>query len=170
MTGDKSKLTNLVMWKSGFVTYGDNNKGRIIGEGNIGNSHKTQIRNVLLVEGLKHNLLSISLLSDKGLKITFDNNCCLICNAKNGEIIHVGKRIGNIYMLDIEHASIHNMNCLVSKIDDSWLWHRRATHINMHLLNTLIKKDLVIGLPKLKFEKDKLCAACQKGNQTKNRM
>ena len=31
----------------------------------------------------------------------------------------------------------------------------------------LISKDIVIGLPRLKFEKDKLCDACQKGKQTK---
>ena len=44
MTSDKSKLTVLVLRKGGYVTYGDNNKGRIMGEGNIGNQHKTQIK------------------------------------------------------------------------------------------------------------------------------
>ena len=86
----------------------------------------------------------------------------------SGEVFHIGKRIGNIYMLNIEHASFHELSCLVSKIDDSWLWHRRAAHINMHHLNHLVKKDLVIGIPKLKFEKNKLCEACQKGKQVKN--
>jgi len=37
MTGDKSKLTNLVLREGGYVTFGDNNKERIVGEGNIGN-------------------------------------------------------------------------------------------------------------------------------------
>jgi len=35
-------------------------------------------------------------------------------------------------------------------------------------LNKLISKDLVIGLPKIKFEKDKICAACQKGKQVRS--
>ena len=43
------------------------------------------------------------------------------------------------------------------------MWHRRVAHINMEHLNKLISKDLVIGLPKLRFEKDRLCDACQKG-------
>jgi len=30
-----------------------------------------------------------------------------------------------------------------------------------------MSKDLRVGLPKVKFEKDKLCDACQKGKQTK---
>jgi len=37
----------------------------------------------------------------------------------------------------------------------------------MDQLNILISKDLVVGLPKLKFEKDKLADACQKGKQTR---
>jgi len=38
----------------------------------------------------------------------------------------------------------------------------------MHHLNHLVRKDLVIGIPKLKFEKNKLCEACEKGKQVKN--
>ena len=45
--GDKSKLTNFVSKEGGYLTFGDNDKGIIIGEGNIGNQHKTQIKNVL---------------------------------------------------------------------------------------------------------------------------
>nr|KYP34823.1 hypothetical protein KK1_044175 [Cajanus cajan] len=81
MTGDPSEFSSLKLKNEGFVTYGDNNKGKILGHGNIGNSSSsTLIENVLLVEGLKHNLLSISQLSDKGFKIEFDNTCCLICD------------------------------------------------------------------------------------------
>jgi len=38
----------------------------------------------------------------------------------------------------------------------------------MNHLNKLISKDLVIGFSKLKFEKDNICEACQKGKQIKN--
>jgi len=103
--------------------------------------------------------LSISQLCDKGFKIDFNRYCGFICEAKIGEVVHIGKRVGNIYMLNIECASFHEISCLVSKIDDSWLWHRRAAHVNMHYLNHLVKKDLVIGIQKLKFEKNKLCKA-----------
>jgi len=36
MTVDASKFTHISPKKSGHVTYGDNNKGRILGVGNIG--------------------------------------------------------------------------------------------------------------------------------------
>ena len=71
-------------------------------------------------------------------------------------------------MLNVEHASFHELGCLVSNIDDSWLWHCRVEHINIHHLYHLVRKDLVIGLPKLKFQKNKLCEACQKRKQVKN--
>jgi len=61
-----------------------------------------------------------------------------------------------------------SMNCLLCRNDESWLLHRRLTHIHMHHLNRLAFKELVFGLPKLKFERDRLCEACQKGKQTKS--
>ena len=66
MTGDESKFTFLTRRKGGYVTFGDKGKGRIIGHGSIGNNSSSLNENVLLVDGLKHNLLSISQLCDKG--------------------------------------------------------------------------------------------------------
>ena len=59
MTGNESKFAFLTRRKGGYVTFGDNGKGRIIGHGSIGNNSSSLIENVLLVDGLKHNLLSI---------------------------------------------------------------------------------------------------------------
>ena len=67
-------------------------------------------------------------------------------------------------MIYLNQKPNHNQ-CFHRKNDDPWLWHRRIAHINMEHLNKLISKDLVIGLPKLKFEKDRLCYACQKGKR-----
>ena len=38
----------------------------------------------------------------------------------------------------------------------------------MKTLSKLIKNDLVIGLPKLNFDKDKICDTCQFGKQVRN--
>ena len=37
----------------------------------------------------------------------------------------------------------------------------------MSSISKFCKKDLVVGLPKLAFEKDKICDACQQGKQIK---
>ena len=68
MIGDKTKFAKLDLKEEGFVTYGDNNKGRIVGNGVISNESSFNIKNVLLVEGLKHNLISIRQLLTKALK------------------------------------------------------------------------------------------------------
>jgi len=167
MTGDEYLLTGLILKHGGYVTYGANNKGKIIGSGDIGVKGSLIIQNVLLVEGLKHNLLSISHLCVKGLKVTFQPESCLISSRDSREAHLVGKRVNNVYMFDL-HCINYEINCLITKSNETWLWHRRIAHIHMQHLNKIASKELVIGLPKLKFEKDKVCEACQKGKQTKN--
>lgn len=78
MTRDKSKFLSLTLKEGGFVKYGDNNKGKISGVGDIGNESTAVIKNVLYVEGLKHNLLSISQLCDKGFQVSFSSQSCII--------------------------------------------------------------------------------------------
>jgi len=53
--------------EGGTVTYGVDLKGKIIGIGYIKVGSSTWIENVVLIDGLKHNLLSISQLCYKGL-------------------------------------------------------------------------------------------------------
>ncbi|GKC13401.1 retrovirus-related pol polyprotein from transposon TNT 1-94 [Tanacetum coccineum] len=43
----------------------------------------------------------------------------------------------------------------------AWLWHRILSHLNFDYINLLSKKDVVIGLPKLKYVKDQLCSSCE---------
>jgi len=59
MTGDASKFVSISLKQDGHVTYGDNNKGKILGKGTIGNQNNLFIHDMLYVEGLKHNLLNI---------------------------------------------------------------------------------------------------------------
>ncbi|KAI3678345.1 hypothetical protein L6452_37633 [Arctium lappa] len=48
-------------------------------------------------------------------------------------------------------------------MQQSWLWHRRLSHLNFRYINKLVKDKLVKGLPELRYEKEHLCAACEKG-------
>ncbi|GJQ95175.1 retrovirus-related pol polyprotein from transposon TNT 1-94 [Tanacetum coccineum] len=43
----------------------------------------------------------------------------------------------------------------------AWLWHRKLSHLNFDYITLLSKKDVVNGLPKLKYVKDKLCSSCE---------
>ena len=126
MTGDKRKIKNLKRKDQGFVTYGDNNKGKIIRIGDVGGGDTLEIKDVLLVEGLKHNLLSISQLCDKGLKVIFESDYCTIHQKDSNEIALKGMRHNNIYLIDLDCASSSNITCLVAKEENPWLWHKRG--------------------------------------------
>ncbi|GKE72291.1 retrovirus-related pol polyprotein from transposon TNT 1-94, partial [Tanacetum coccineum] len=43
----------------------------------------------------------------------------------------------------------------------AWLWHRRLSHLNFDYINLLSKKNVVIGLPKLKYVNDQLRSSCE---------
>lgn len=71
----------------GFVGFRGNQKGDIIGSVTIGNGNLFSITNNLLVDGLMHNLLSISQLSDNGYDIIFNQNSCKAVSQKDGTTI-----------------------------------------------------------------------------------
>jgi len=148
VTADASQLTNLKLKPASYVTYGDKNRGRILGVGDVGVNDKVIIKDVLLVDGLKHSLLSISQQCDKGYKITFELNFCLIEDSKSSETVLVGKRINNVYMLNVSYIT-SSMNCLLTRNGESWLWHRRMKLIM--LLKDLSKlfrmRKIVVFLP-----------------------
>jgi len=48
------------------------------------------------------------------------------------------------------------------------LWHRRLAVLHTDHLNRLNVKDLVFGLPKMKFENNRICDACLNGKQTRS--
>ncbi|XP_075524464.1 uncharacterized protein LOC142556847 [Primulina tabacum] len=60
MTGSKDYLTDYVELRNGHVTYGGGAKGRIAGKGTLNVDGLPSLHNVLYVEGLNSNLISIS--------------------------------------------------------------------------------------------------------------
>ena len=61
----------------------------------------------------------------------------------------------------------NNLTCLSALNDDIVLWHKRPEHASLSLLNKLVSKDLVVGLPSIKYNDGKVCDACAKGKQVK---
>ncbi|XP_027186150.1 uncharacterized protein [Cicer arietinum] len=105
---------------------------------------------------LKHNLLSISQLCDKGFKVHFTSMSCTLEHKEVKGMKLTGKRVNNIYMIDFDSLPANDICCLLSNADENWLWHKRVAHIHMDHLNRLVRKQLVLGLPNRKFSKDRL--------------
>ncbi|XP_050908751.1 uncharacterized protein LOC127122457 [Lathyrus oleraceus] len=101
MTGEISLFIDFKAKKRGYVSYGNNNKGEILGKGSVGNPYTITISDVNLVEGLKHNILSISQLCDKGYKVTFTNTSCIIEHNDKKDIVFKGVIVNKIYMLNL---------------------------------------------------------------------
>ncbi|KAH9680653.1 Integrase catalytic domain-containing protein [Citrus sinensis] len=99
---------------------------------------------------------------ENGGDVSFGDN-------SKGKIIgigNVGNRCVNVYTINIDCAST-NEKCLSALHDNGWLWHRRLGHASMDLISKIVKNDLVKGLPKINFQKDRTCEACQFGKQIK---
>ena len=122
----------------------------------------------MLVGGLKHNLLSISQLCDKGHKVIFESMCCQVINVKTNKLVFIGHRQGNVYVVYLDNMSSNNVCLMAKKEDESWLWHKRLGHASMHVISKLCQNDLVVGLPKLSFDLNKVCDACVKGKHKKS--
>ena len=100
--GDIDQFFTIKSKDEGFVTFGDNKKGKIIGLGNIKISPTTFIENVLLVYKLKHNLLSISQLCDVGFDVRFKASMCIVVDPSNLNSIFIGKILDNVYIVDLD--------------------------------------------------------------------
>ena len=105
MTRDESKFAFLTKKNGGYITFRDNTKGKIIGQDNISNGTSSLIESVLLVNGLKHNLLSTSQLYDKGFKVIFEASHC-IKDIQNDKTIFMGHRCDNVYAINISNMMV----------------------------------------------------------------
>ncbi|GJR86729.1 putative ribonuclease H-like domain-containing protein [Tanacetum coccineum] len=140
MTGDRSRLMNFVKKFIGTVRFGNDHFGAIMGYGDyvIGDS-------------------------------VISRHSCYVRDTDGVELLK-GSRGSNLYTISIKDMMKSSLICLLSKASKhkSWLWHRRLNHLNFGTINDLARKDLVRGLPRLKFEKDHLCSACQLGKSKKH--
>ena len=74
MTEDKEKFFNLNVKDGGEVIFEGKEKSKIIGQEKVSEDSSCSVDDVLLVEGLNYNLLSISQLCDKCHKVIFEFN------------------------------------------------------------------------------------------------
>jgi len=97
---------------------------KIIDKGTAVVNSKIKEENVLLVENLKPNLLSVSQTCDQGHICIFDSEKCEIKNKKSGKVVSIAMRnTNNVYTLQNENQ------CYLSMVEESWLWHRKLGHL-----------------------------------------
>lgn len=164
MTGGKNNFIKLEDWNGGSVRLGDNSSIKIKGKGTLRIDGKMKSHNEYFVEGLKHNLLSVSQMCDKGYKFTFNSTDFQIKKDSTGKVVAEGKRTdGNVYNL----KEFYESQCMLGQVDESWLWHERLGKINFDNLAAVRKKGCVRNIPPNIKPVNIFCDECVKGKQTK---
>src|SRR6187551_29684 len=167
MTGKRNMFAKLQEYDSPVekITFGDNNHGDVIGQGEVAISQDSSLSNVYLVDSLGYNLLSVSQLCEKGYNCLFTNEGVSVLRREDSSIAFTGRLKGKLYLVDFTTSKVEPKTCLVAKSSLGWLWHRRLAHVGMRNLAKLQKDEHILGLTNVVFEKDRLCSACQAGKQ-----
>nr|GFA24042.1 hypothetical protein [Tanacetum cinerariifolium] len=78
-----------------------------------------------------------------------------------GNDLLIGNRGSDLFTISIQESTSSTPPFLMDKASptQAWLWHRRLSYLNFDYINLLSKKDVMIGLPKLKYIKDQLCSS-----------
>jgi len=163
MTGDRSLFMFFESKKGGNVTFGDGIKSQIKGKGTISLPGLPDITNVLYVEGLRVNLLSICQIFDQDLMVLFSKGKCLILNEFGKKLISGVCTLDNCYGLVPNADILCNSICLPNED----LWHQRMGHVNYKHLSIVSKHESVLGISKLSRVSNVVCKLCQLGKQTK---
>ncbi|KAJ9553558.1 LOW QUALITY PROTEIN: hypothetical protein OSB04_017603 [Centaurea solstitialis] len=155
MTGLIELLSSYVNKEGSSMAFGGNQKGKIKVYGMIVKG-EIIVNQVSYVDGLKHNLISVSQHCDNEMDVIFKIKYCIMY--KDDTLIEVmrANRRGDLYLLCFDTLESKEKICLIS-------FHTRFCHLNFHTLNKLVRLKLVKGLPEIKVEKDHLCSACEMG-------
>eukprot|EP00253_Pinus_taeda_P008130 PITA_08130 len=88
MIGEKKKLHSYnALEKENNVSFGNNTPAVIKGKGFVFLKEKVKAANVMYVDGLKHNLLSVSQMCDQGNEVVFQSNGCVVHELDTGETV-----------------------------------------------------------------------------------
>nr|GEY94391.1 retrovirus-related Pol polyprotein from transposon TNT 1-94 [Tanacetum cinerariifolium] len=125
-------------------------------------SRNVTINRIYYVEGLNHNHFSVGQFCDADLEVALRKSTCFVRDLQGNDLL-VGNRGSDLYITSLQESTSTTLLCLMAKTTptQAWLWHRRLSHLNFDYINLLSKKDIVIGLPKLKYVKDQLFLSCE---------
>lgn len=165
VTGSKEFLVDAKMStsRSKQITFGDSSQSMVLGLGKVVISPDTSIENVMLVESLSYNLLSVLQLAHMGFHSFFGTTSMTLLWSKTLKVAFVGYVENGLYVVDFGKKPTREETCLMAKVDVGWLWHRRLAHVNMRSLQSLLKGEHVLRLTNVSFNKDRVCSVCIEG-------
>src|SRR5438045_8885490 len=132
MTKEKSMFSSLQLnHDAQEIVFGDSGKGEVVGVGKIPISNDQSISNVLLVNSLSYNLLSVSQLCEMGYNCLFTNEGVQILRREDSSIAFAGRLKVKLYLVDFITTRVTHETCLMVKSSMDSIWHRRLGHYVM---------------------------------------
>ena len=135
------------------VFMGDNGMVEAIGKGSIlvetrvkGRVRSIRMHDVLHVPKMHSNLLLVSKLISRGLKVHFNSLGCVV-RTSNGEMLAVASLESNLYQLDTNVMNGAETSSLARSDENSHsleLWHKRLGHLNANSVKML--QNMVSGM------------------------
>nr|GFA35235.1 retrovirus-related Pol polyprotein from transposon TNT 1-94 [Tanacetum cinerariifolium] len=163
MTGNLKLLINFIWKFLGTVRFENDHVVAILGFGDLqwGN---IVITRVYFVEGLGHNLFSVGQFCDSDLEVAFRRDACFVRNLGGVDLLKEYRSI-NLYTINLHEMASASPICLMARASStkSWLWHQRLSYLNFDTINDLARNDLVAGLLKFKYHKERLCPFYEQG-------
>jgi hypothetical protein len=83
--------------------------------GKIAISNDNSISNVLLVDSLGYNLLSVSQLCENGYNCLFTDKGVEVSRRSDSSIASMGQLKGKLYLVDFSSSRVGSETCLVAK-------------------------------------------------------
>jgi hypothetical protein len=118
------------------------------------------------VLGLKKNLISATMLEDKGYDVVFSDGKAFLRHKETSQVNKIGIRVKNLYMLEVDGcaAMMGKAKKVVSR-DKGELWHRRLGHLHHGALK--IMQQISTALPMGTLAHLDQCKGCTMGKYVK---
>ncbi|BBG92676.1 multidrug resistance-associated protein 9, partial [Prunus dulcis] len=165
MTGREDVLIDIDRNVTAKVAMGTGQLVDVIGKGSLMVETKMgrkYIKEVLLVSGLKENLLSVGQMMEHGYFLIFGDNKAEVYDdsSLSNLVARVHMKGNRSFPLKLQ-TDLHV--ALTASINQSTLlWHRRMGHLNFQSLKLLQNEDMVFGLPEIK-NTNAVCEGCTFG-------
>jgi hypothetical protein len=177
MTGAQSVFTDLRPFEGVSIKIGDGMRLPVEGIGTVqlvsilnGVLHEIELHEVYYVPGLKVNLLSVGMATNRGVKFDFRSDRCDILSPKGIALIEAPK-LADLYACELYQPRMLKAAYTAITNVDSVVWHRRFAHLGYQNLAKAV--DMVTGMQvtsKEVLEASKantVCPPCAMGKQAK---
>jgi hypothetical protein len=144
------------------VYLGENFAHEIMGKGNVSivilNGKVREVPNVLHVLIMRKNLLSVKQFAKFGTEVTIRRGSYFL--SKSSQLITTCKLENDLYKLGISNVINGILANATSSNTSANLWHERLGHTSQGRLQTMVHKNIAIGLDLAKIIFFHFCKSC----------